>query len=435
MRLRRYQQIGVETILASSVRRLLVVAPTGSGKTVVIAALCRKLVADGRRVLVVAHRRELINQTHDHLLELGVSDVGVVMASDDRADGDAAVQVASIDTLRRRTAPPSDVVIIDEAHRAMAESYVKLADLYPDARIIGFTATPWRHDGKLLLDAFDDVFVAAKPSELVKAGHLTAPVIFTVPSDAIDLRGVKVRGGDYAPEELSSRMNTPRLVGSITGEWAKHAKGRRTVVFGIDRAHARSIADAFKQRRVAVEYLDGDTPLAERAGMLSRLESGKTRVVVNVNVLSEGWDMPPCKCLVLARPTRSLTFYLQQAGRILRPWEGERPIILDHAGNALRFGFPHTDRDYKLAAHRATSTGEAPCKRCDGCGAVVNAGARVCPECGFDSGAMPLQDADRLLSAAVASGSRWCSRPKTRPSRPGTRTRPRCRSGTPILTP
>jgi superfamily II DNA or RNA helicase len=371
------------------VRRILLVLATGGGKTSIAAAIILEELLAGRHVLFLAHRRELIAQAYRRLLELGVPehDVGVIMANDARRRPGAKVQVASVDTLRSRAKPAADVVFVDEAHRALARTYVDLVAAYPAALHIGLTATPYRADGKGLGDAYDEIIVVASPRELIAQGYLVAPRVFTVPaSQRPDLSRVKVSRGDYAAGELAAAVDRQSLVGNIVEHWMTHAPGVRTVAFAASVEHSKHIAGRFREAGVAAEHLDGETPAIERDALLARLERGETLVVSNCGVLAEGWDQPAVKCAILARPTKSTGLYLQQAGRILRPWNGLGAIILDHAGCALEHGLPQDDRDFSLegAKKRVRSTTETPARECPSCFAVVGIAARACPECGHE---------------------------------------------------
>jgi superfamily II DNA or RNA helicase len=379
---------GIEARIAAGVRRLVLVLPTGGGKTTIAGSLILRAVARGQRVLFLAHRRELIVQAYLRLLDMGlpVQQVGIVMASDARRRPGAAVQVASIDTLRRRARPLADLVFVDECHRALATSYREIAADYPDAIHLGLTATPYRADGKGLGDAYDELIVVATPRQLIGEGYLVEPRVFTVPpSQRPNLAGIRVARGDYAARELDDAMNRQALVGNIVEHWQRHAGGVRTVVFAVSIAHSRHITERFREAGVAAEHLDGATATQERDAILARLDRGETLVVSNCGVLCEGWDQPSVKCAVLARPTKSTGLYLQQAGRILRPWQETAAVILDHAGCAHEHGLPQDDRDFSLEGtkrRRAPKDATAPVRECPACFLVSSLATRVCPACG-----------------------------------------------------
>ena len=395
--LRPYQLDAIDRVRAcirGGVRRVLIVLPTGGGKTLIASHIIASAVGRGSRVLFLAHRRELVNQAYRKLLDQGLaaSQVGVLMASDPRRRPAAPVQVASVDTIRNRAKPAADIVFVDEAHRATAKSYQSVAAEYPKAIHLGLTATPYRADGKGLKDAYDDLVVVASPRELIGQGYLVEPRVFTVPQSAMpDLSCVRVKGGDYDESALAEAVDRSALVGNIVEHWQRHAQGLRTVVFAVSVAHSKHIVERFQSVGVAAEHLDGTTPTAERDAILARLEAGTTQVVGSCGVLSEGWDQPSVKCAVLARPTKSTGLYLQQAGRILRPWEGVRAIILDHGGCALEHGLPQDSREFCLDPPKKVKRQTGPLSKiCPECQAVLPIATRVCPECGAELVVIPL---------------------------------------------
>lgn len=414
VRLRPYQTRAIETLRAyveRGARRILLVAPTGAGKTVVAASIMEAGAARGEHVLFLAHRRELIQQTYRKLLDLGVceDDVGVIMASDRRRRPAALVQVASVDTLRARAKPHADLVFVDEAHRAEARTYKAIAAAYPDAVHVGLTATPYRADGKGLGGSYDELILVASTRELIADGYLVEPRVLTVPASSLpDLSRVRVRGGDYDEKALGDAVNQRALVGNIVEHWLQHAAGVRTVVFAVSIAHSRHVVERFREAGVLAEHLDGGTPTADRDALLARLERGETRVVGSVGTLCEGWDMPSVKCAILARPTKSTGLYLQQAGRILRPWEGIGALILDHAGCAVEHGLPQDDRVFALdGVEKAGDPKRKPAraKTCPSCFAVLPLGTAVCPLCAtlLGGATAPLREtADTLVEATPA---------------------------------
>lgn len=437
--LRPYQERAIAHVLQrgrAGVRRLLVVAPTGAGKATLAAELALQLAIAERRVLFVAHRRELILQAYRRFAEHGLPEheLGVIMAGDRRRRPQALVQVASIDTLRARSKPTADLVMIDEAHRALAPSYRQLEGHYPSALHLGFTATPYRASGRGLGDAYDELFAVASPKELIAQGYLVEPRAYTVPEDRRpDLSRVRVRKGDYDERALADAMDRGALVGDIVEHWRKHAAGVRTVAFAASVAHSRHIAERFRAAGVPAEHLDGETSTIERDAILARVDRGDTLVVANCAVLAEGWDQPSVKCAILARPTKSLGLYLQQAGRILRPWREQPAIILDHAGCVLEHGLPQEDRLFSLAT-AAPQIGERgatdgpPVRVCTRCHAVLPLALRVCPACQqqlFEERvAVPEESAGELVVATEnlvrrAEWDRLCETARERGYKPG----------------
>lgn len=392
MRLRHYQRRVVGEILDYAARnptgRLLIVLPPGGGKTLVAATVLRELAQKRRkRGLVYVHRREIVDQHRRHLIESGIParSVGVLMAMSPHANDSAPIQVASLGTLLRRGGPDADVVVSDEAHRDASRERRKLRAAYSRSFHVGFTGTPCRSDGRGLRDDYDDMIVAAQPSDLLKDGYIVSPRIFTVPDELLpDVRGARVRSGDYAEDDLDRAANRRAIVGGIVDNWLRRANGRRTIVFPVGIEHSLHIVDRLKSSGVAAEHLDGGMPISQRAAILAALRSGRLSVVSSVGVLNEGVDIPQVKCVVLARPTKSVVLHLQQCGRCLRPWGDGAALILDHAGNAAVLGPPDIDRSWSLdGLERVAGTGDAgPCVVCPACYCVMSAGAYECAECG-----------------------------------------------------
>lgn len=377
MLLRDYQQRAIDDIVRNIDNRTLLVSPTGSGKTVILTTALRQV---GGRVLWLAHRRELVQQAACRLREDGAS-VGVVMAGED-SDPGAQFQVASVQTLLRRDPPAFDVLAIDEAHHATSPQYMRL--IAKARRLVGATATPFRLDGKGLRSAgFNRIVVAAYTDDLCAEQTLHEPTVFAAPS--IDLSGVKKTAGDYNLKALSAAVGGAKLNGRIVDTWQKKAAGKRTVAFAVDVAHAETIVAAFLEAGVPAELVSGETPKAERDGVLARLAAGITLVVVNCQVLTEGWDLPSCEVAIIARPTASLCLHIQQIGRVMRACEGkDGAIVLDHAGNYSRHGLVTDRLKYDLDGKVKKAGGEAPRKTCPECAKVVPAGVHVCPECGHE---------------------------------------------------
>jgi superfamily II DNA or RNA helicase len=386
----------IEKQIEQGQRKLLLVAPTGSGKTVMGAAIINRVVAHGHRVLVIAHRREIITQTRDKLVANGLNP-GVVLAGlEDELRPFAEVQVAAIQTLharavrsKRMAMPAATYLIIDEAHHARAKTYQKLLDIYPDARVIGLTATPCRGDGKGLGNIFEKLIEAPQVAELIVGGYLVRSRVYA-PIDP-DLRGVKTQSGDYVVKQLAARMNTAGLVGDVVSDWREHSERRRTVVFACSVGHSVAIRNAFLAVGVAAEHLDGETPKDERDAILARLKSGETQVVSNCMVLTEGWDMPEVGCCILARPTKQMGLFRQMIGRVLRPCEGKPDaIILDHSGAVFRHGLPEDHIEWTLDVdclaenpkQKSRARGEEPkLRECPDCKVLM--AAPPCPQCGW----------------------------------------------------
>lgn len=370
-------------------RRVLFTLPTGAGKTYVISHVTREFKrTTGKDVLILAHRRELVEQLATRLVEDGVPqpDLGIIMSRDSRENELAAFQVASIDTLiRREELGRFGMVVVDEAHRAVANKFQKVMGRYPEAKILGATATPCRLDHIPMGDAFDELVVGERHQQLFEGKYLVRPRVFSK-GEAIDMKDVKLAGGDFESESLERVVNRPTLRGDIVEHFRAHAGARATIGFAVNRQHAKDLVETFNQAGIHSEVVDSGTTKKDREDILGRegrLAKGRTKVVWTVDIASEGLDRAFIKCIIMARPTRSLVVYMQQCGRGLRPYGNTTPIILDHAGNAMRFGLPQEPRMWSLddAPKRGARVGNA-CKICPGCGETVGIGDLQCL-CGY----------------------------------------------------
>lgn len=423
MELRDYQDqvvSDVEAALAEGCRRLLIVAATGAGKTVIAAELARRALGKRLRVTFIAHRRELIHQASQKFFNAGL-DHGVLLP-DHPMRLHERLQVASIATLHARAMrsrkieiPPSDLIIIDEAHHARAETYRSIIAQYPSASIIGLTATPCRGDGRGLGNIFEQLIECPPVHTLIERGYLVGTVVYA-PSTP-DLRGVRIERGDYVESQLAERMNDQRLIGDIVEHWLKLSERRRTVVFATGVKHSLHIRDEFRLAGVMAEHVDGNTPTPERDAILSRLAAGDIDLVTNAMVLTEGWDSPDVSCLVLARPTKSIGLFRQMAGRVLRPAPGKsNAIILDHAGATFAHGFVEDPIEWVLSsddralnrkhAARGSSPGSPAFAICPECKAVRSSG-KPCPACGWrpQEKAKPVEVADGQLGRIDRDGT------------------------------
>lgn len=387
--LRDYQTEAIEALrtqIRAGVRRLLLLSGTGTGKTVCAAAIISGARRRDKRILFLAHRRELIEQTSRKLDAIGV-DHGICQASHWRTRPWLPVQVASIQTLINRELPfAPDLIICDEAHRIRGNSWQEVIGRYPSAVLLGLTATPIRSDGKGLGTMFDVMVQCPSVRAMIDRGFLVPIRAWTQPEQSF--KGVRKTAGDYNLEDLAVRMDQAKLIGNIVRHWKKLADGRQSVVFAVNVEHSKHICAEFRAGGIAAEHLDGTTPTNERDAILDRLATGRTRVVTNCQVLSEGWDCPPVSCIVLARPTLSAGLYLQMAGRALRPSDGKQDcIILDHAGCVRQHGLVDEEREWTLTADRiftkkSVSTADT-IQVCPKCMAVAALSVLVCPECGY----------------------------------------------------
>lgn len=382
MNLRPYQTDAcarVAELWATGRRRILLVSPTGSGKTTVATAVMRAAASQGHRILFLVHRRELVLQARDTLARYGIPS-GVVLAGATPSPWES-IQVASIQTLSRRQLPDAQLIVVDEAHHYLeSNAYGRLCSQYPGACVLGLTATPWRLDGKGIAHLWDEYVLVATPSELRDQGHLV-PVTGHL-FRPVDTTGVRVSGGDFREQDLARVALSREILGDVVGEWVARANRVRTILFACGVEHSKRFVAEFVAAGVPAEHVDGTTPKAERDAIITRVRHGETLVLSNCAVATEGFDLPDLACVVLARPTQSSALYLQMVGRVLRPAPGKLYArIHDHAGNVERHGEPYAERDYDPAVDRRREQKLTPrLPRCPQCDAITS--DNPCPECG-----------------------------------------------------
>lgn len=389
-------------------RRILGVAPTGAGKTVMGCHIVEECTAKGNRILWLAHRKELIEQCSKKLDENGLHH-GVIKSGHWRYLPHLAVQVASIQTLvRRGDMPPADVVVTDEAHHVGAKSYQHILAHYPNALHLGLTATPYRTDGRGLGEFYETLIEVTDIPTLIAEGFLVEPAVYA-PANP-DLAGIKRIAGDFNRRQLGEAMDKPKLVGDLVQTWLRLARGRTTVAFAVSVEHSRHIVESFEQAGIAAAHLDATMPDEEREDVLQRLASGRLQLVSNMGILTEGWDLPQTGCVLLARPTQSKGLYFQMVGRGLRSCPGKLDcIVLDHAGNTIRHGQVTEAQTYSLDGVKKREKDEAPSVRvCPQCFTALPGGIRMCTRCNYY---FPIVARDRLPQSVTGELTRVEHRP------------------------
>ena len=393
--LRDYQSRAIHdlrTAYRSGARAPLLVAPCGMGKTIVFAAITAGAVERGRRVLILVHRRELIRQASAKLTWAGVEH-GVIAAGFEPSDH--PVQVASVQTLARRlklqTWQP-DLIVVDEAHHAVAGTWSQILDHWPHALRLGVTATPVRRDGRGLGAMFDRLVLGPSMQDLTAQGFLTRARIYA-PQIRFQEANLRVRSGDYAPEQAAAELDKPSITGDAIEHYQRLGRGCGAIAFCCTTAHAEHVAAQFRASGITSQTVLGTTSVQDRELAINNLATGALQVLVSVDVISEGTDVPSVGCAILLRPTQSEGLYLQQVGRVLRPAPGkDHALILDHVGNVHRHGFPDDVRTWSLDdARRRTGKGgpAAPAVRtCESCFAAFKP-APVCPCCGAECAPEP----------------------------------------------
>lgn len=397
MRLRPRQKAFVErSVSALNARRnTLGVAPTGAGKTIMLSAVTGESIKDSdAKVCILAHRDELTAQNRAKF-ERVVPNVGTSVVDAYEKSWGGQVTFAMVPTLARSSnldgMPRLDLLVIDEAHHAVAASYRRIIDRVrdanPEARVFGVTATPNRGDRKGLREVFDNVADQISLGELIASGHLVPPRTFVIDVGVQDeLKSVRKTSSDFDMSEVANIMDRAPVTEEVIRHWKEKAGDRQTVIFCSTVEHAAHVRDAFKAAGISAALIHGEMPSETRKSVLADYVGGKIRVIVNVAVLTEGWDHPPTSCVVLLRPSSYKSTMIQMVGRGLRTVDPEEfpgvvktdCIVLDFGTSSLIHGTLEQDVDLD----GKTSSGEAPTKACPSCGAEIPLASSECPICG-----------------------------------------------------
>lgn len=347
--LREYQSVIVDRTRNAfrTNRRVLIVAPTGSGKAVILAYVAYHAALKGNRIYLIVHRGELMDQLSGTLREMDVRH-GRIQPGWPASDW--PVQIAMVATLTRRLHkyPAPELLFFDEAHHVVAASYQKIADYWPNAKILGATATPLRLDGRGLGKAFDAMVEGPRTRNLIDDGWL-ADFDYLAPPVRIDFSSVAVRMGDYAVDQLAAATDKATITGDVIDHYRNHLDGRPAIAFCVRVDHAEHVAEQAAAAGIKSVSVDGNTPEPERKARISGLGNGNTELLTACDLISEGLDIPAVAGALLLRRTKSLAMFLQWIGRTLRTKrDGSKAVILDHAGNIHEHGLPDAPRRWTL---------------------------------------------------------------------------------------
>ena len=384
MILRPYQDRDADLIRASyraGKRAPLYVAPCGSGKTVLFAFICRGAQRKGRKVLILCHRTELVDQISAALKQFEVPH-GIISAGYDYRPH-LPVYVASVFTLVRRAGLFSpDLTIIDEAHHCVeTTTWGKVVARGRLGRLLGVTATPCRLSGEGLGGIFDDLILGPTAGYLIENGYLSPLRTFAPPT--INTAQLHSRMGDFMHGELVELVDNASITGSAVEHYKRLADGKQAAVFCVSIEHAQHVAKQFREAGYSAESVDGKLDRTIRRQIIGGFTRGETKIITSCDLISEGFDCPRIEVGISLRPTQSLGLWLQQCGRILRPFPGkESALLLDHSGNCLRHGLPTDTRTWSLAGVDKAARADKPAGSVRVCPACFSAQSSRLPKCG-----------------------------------------------------
>lgn len=390
MKLRDYQQKSIDKIRESfrqGSNSVCFQLPTGGGKTILAAFMIKNAVEKGNKVLFLVHLKELIEQTSEKLNTLEI-DHAFIKAGKGLEESD--VQVAMVQTITRRLNKmffKPDLIIIDECHHATANSYKKILEHWPDAKVVGLSATPARLSGQGLGNIFDSMVKGPTPSELTVEGFLS-PYKLLGPPNNINLNEVHTLGGEYKLDELEEAVDNSGVVGDAVIHYKKYLDGKKAIAFCVSIKHSKKVEQQFLKAGIKAKHIDSKCSKEERDEIIKAFRRGDITVLCNCSLISEGFDVPDCDGVILLRPTQSLTVFLQQVGRALRPQENKTAIILDHVSNFKHHGLPDQERDWSLESKKVLKKKKQIDDEnlnitvCQECFIVFDSLKKSCPHCG-----------------------------------------------------
>ncbi len=361
--LRPYQHENKERVYEAwkTCQSVMLQMPTGTGKTRLFVSIIKDIFHYSRdtkhayKVLILVHRKELVDQIDEELgCRYGLAH-GIIQ-SGDRERKKYPIQIASVQTLSRRlerwTDKEFDFVIIDEAHHTTAQSYQEIIKAFPDAKLLGVTATPCRLSGEGFTGTFEKLILSAPISKFIEDGYLSDYQYYSVPRYSFiqkEIDGIKkFSNGDYAEQEMERVCNNDRIRAQVLDTYLRYANGKRGIVYTINKRHNQKLCEEFNSHGINSVAIDSDTPKEIRQQYIEDFKNGRLQIIFNVNLFTEGFDCPDIEFVQLARPTKSLTLYLQQVGRGLRISEDkEKTIFLDNVGLYNKFGLPKAKRQWQ----------------------------------------------------------------------------------------
>ena len=350
-----------------------VVLPCGGGKSVIVAEIARIILEKDGNILFLVHRRELVAQIYATFIKFKL------------CIERCRIEMVQTACRHLEELPKPDLIITDENHHSLAGSYKKIYEYFPDVKRLGVTATPERLNGSGLKDV-NDILIEGVSAKWLIENHYLAPYEYYAPPLSDTMPKFHTRQGDYVQSEVADFFRKKKIYGDVIRQYRKLADGKQAICYLPSIDFSREIADRFNRAGIPAAHMDGETPAILRNSIVERFRKGEIKILCNVDIISEGFDVPDCECAILLRPTKSLTLFIQQSMRCMRYKEGKTAIIIDHVGNYLEHGFPDDDREWSLDGHQKKSVrqGEMPVKVCPRCYCTVSLNTYQCTNCGYE---------------------------------------------------
>lgn len=355
-------------------KNIMVQSPAGSGKSVTMSEIAKRATDKGNNVLFVVHRRELVEQIKDTFIandvDMNLCHVGMV-------------QTVSNQLKRNKVTEPS-LILVDEGHHSLARTYQNIFDEFPNAYVLSFTATPWRMSNKGFTEVFTDLILGKSVKWLIDNDRLAPFKYYSVNL----LKNIQMKHnstGEFSNASIEEAMQKT-IFGDVIENYQKFAEGKKTIVYTHSVEASKTVADKFNVNGYKAMQVDGKTPKDKRELAMKLFRSGEIKILVNAELYGEGVDVPDCECVVLLRPTESLTLFIQQTMRAMRYQPNKQAIVIDHVGNYSRHGLPDTEHNwlehFEGTNNKTNQSDSIPVKECESCYAVIPSAYTVCPECG-----------------------------------------------------
>lgn len=373
MNLRPYQQELINKIKLSVIngnKSVCAVLGCGGGKSIIEAMITKSANDKGNKVLFLVHRSKLCEQIRDTFEKCGVNF--------------HLTQIGMVQTVTRRLAETEEpaIIITDECHHSLAKTYLNIYEYFPRAVRIGFTATPVRMGIGGLGKVFDDLIQSVSTKWLIENNYLAPYTYYSF--KLIEREDLHVKRGDFVQSEVADLMEKPKIYGDTVQNYKRIADGRKTIVYCASIDASKATAQEFENYGYSAAHLDGTTPEKIREHTVNGFRDGKITILCNVDLFGEGFDVPDCECVILLRPTKSLTLHIQQSMRSMRYKPDKQAIIIDHVGNVFEHGLPDEVREWTLKERKKKTSNMIRVRECPKCFAVVSPMAAECPECGHE---------------------------------------------------